>query len=356
MAWMREQWDKVPEPARQDSLRRYAVDPCWLVPLVMLCELLADEGRRDHLEDCLFPALFGSDFCEVATGSPEDARRGILLARLVIDPHAGWNTAGWDDPLKLRALEVCCQAEIARQQHEQQHLWLYAPEITRILLTIEEEHSSRIVTALADAAEAAGLQALTLDDTGLTDLSPLGRLTSLRSLFLNRTAVADLRPLEGLSELRSLHVRRTKVTSDAVSTLQRVLPQCEVDFEAGRAVVFLSSTFQDLREERRRRRRGLPGTRLGRRRHRKLRDAPHAPGSLLCSTRPMRSLPGHLRPPLRPHPLRPGCFSHRDGIRPGRATRTHAASVSSWKTTRLGRRTRSTPIRCLDCERSSNGC
>ena len=50
--------------------------------------------------------------------------------------------------------------------------------------------------------------------------------------------------------MRSLHVRRTKVTSDAVSTLQRVLPQCEVDFEAGRAVVFLSSTFQDLREER----------------------------------------------------------------------------------------------------------
>src|SRR4029453_10022320 len=89
----------------------YAAVSQWQVVLLFVCELLAVENKRDYLEE-LFLALFGKDFGKVSGESDEGVARGELLARLVADPHAGWDEkAGWDDPLRCQALAMCCKAE-----------------------------------------------------------------------------------------------------------------------------------------------------------------------------------------------------------------------------------------------------
>ena len=211
VAWMDGDWDAVDPSARRDMLHRYAADPRWQVVLLFLCELLAAEGRRDYLEKRLFPVLFGKDFSDLTSGRKKVVQRGVLLARLVVDPHAGWDEkAGWDDPLRRKALNVCVQAEVAGQRLNQAEIWKHHALIAQALLHGEER--AWILTDLIGGVQKEGLRALSLRGTGVTDLEPLRGLTALQSLNLPGTGVTDLRPLRGLTVLQTLSLNRTSVT------------------------------------------------------------------------------------------------------------------------------------------------
>jgi internalin A len=255
LAWSQGKWDRVPSVAHKDALHRYAADPRWHVVLVFVSELLAAEGRRDYLEEGLFPALFGENFA-AASALMAAAGRGVLLARLVADPCAGWDEkAGWADSLRQRALAVCCQSAAAALSIDPGRSLRHQPDVLRALFTAEPlshaalferliktirekglQHLSLAGTAVRDLgplaslsflqslslngttvkdvgplACLASLQELSLAGTGVTDLGPLAGLTSLRSLSLNSMAVTDLSPLAGLTSLQELYLSNTRV-------------------------------------------------------------------------------------------------------------------------------------------------
>lgn len=54
---------------------------------------------------------------------------------------------------------------------------------------------------------------LSLEGMGLTDLSPLAKLTRIRSLNLNYNEISDLSPLGGLVELEKLHLGSNQITN-----------------------------------------------------------------------------------------------------------------------------------------------
>jgi len=56
------------------------------------------------------------------------------------------------------------------------------------------------------------LRNLTLDDTGISSLTPLANLYALRNLKLERTGVSDLTPLADLASLTRLNIDETDVT------------------------------------------------------------------------------------------------------------------------------------------------
>lgn len=55
------------------------------------------------------------------------------------------------------------------------------------------------------------LGTLDLSITGISDLSPLSKLTNLKDLFLTSTGVSDLSPLIGLTKLQTLSLSATPV-------------------------------------------------------------------------------------------------------------------------------------------------
>ncbi|MCO6011022.1 NACHT domain-containing protein [Actinoallomurus purpureus] len=64
------------------------------------------------------------------------------------------------------------------------------------------------VTDFTPLAELPGLDYLDLEDTGIDDLSPLGRLHELQTIWLrNCTRVTDLTPLQGSRKLRQLYIK-----------------------------------------------------------------------------------------------------------------------------------------------------
>ena len=54
---------------------------------------------------------------------------------------------------------------------------------------------------------------LSLEGMGLTDVSPLAKLTRIRSLNLNYNEISDLSPLAGLVELEKLHLGSNQITN-----------------------------------------------------------------------------------------------------------------------------------------------
>lgn len=77
----------------------------------------------------------------------------------------------------------------------------------------ELDLSSTAVTAegFDDLQQLKQLTALFLDDTHISNLSPLSSLTTLKCLRLGNTQVTDLSPLANLSRLRELFVHNTEV-------------------------------------------------------------------------------------------------------------------------------------------------
>ena len=214
LAWLHGKWDKVSSVVHRDELHRYAADPRWHVPLLFVCELLSTEGRRDYLEECFLPALFGEDFVDVATVERDDESRGVLLARLVVDPHAGWDEkAGWGDTLRRQALEVCCRGELTRQLNSfRPWNWYYSPVIAQSLFGSDPVNHAIILEALVDQSHACNQNHLSLLETNVSDLTPLTKYPRFESLNLLGTRVKDLTPLQQLRRLQTLDLTGTAVS------------------------------------------------------------------------------------------------------------------------------------------------
>jgi internalin A len=226
-AWIRGDWSKVAEGARRDDLRRYANDPLWQQTLVFLAELLANGKHPEYLDD-LLAALFDDDFAAVDPQDRDQEARARLLARLAVDPQAGFSAEQ-----RARALEVCCRFEAVAQTREEA-LLLRSSNVLRELFNAEPAHLPAVMRTLTESVQAAGLTALSLNGVGIRNLEALAPLRGLKGLFLHFTLVADLAPLSrfgalewltvgatsvrdlaplaGLGRLRALHLDRSPVT------------------------------------------------------------------------------------------------------------------------------------------------
>ena len=115
------------------------------------------------------------------------------------------------------------QDEIARAQRRGAKTLRFVSEAFRALDRLPEAISSckalRVldlnntsVSDLTPLSGLTGLKALVLDGTNVTDLTPLSGLTGLTGLMLRGTDITDLSPLSGLTELKNLVFDHTPVT------------------------------------------------------------------------------------------------------------------------------------------------
>jgi internalin A len=67
-------------------------------------------------------------------------------------------------------------------------------------------------------------------NTQVSDLSCL-KGTTLKTLHCNTTPVSDLSPLEDCKSLSVLEIKSTKASPAAVAALQKVLPNCKIEWD-----------------------------------------------------------------------------------------------------------------------------
>jgi hypothetical protein len=138
--------------------------------------------------------LFGADFAVAASRDDDNAEQAILLARLTIDPQAGFS-----DDERWRAIRACCSFAVQQKRHENIIPIRASREVLRVLLSCEPPaERQRIVESFVASVLEADADALTFGDTPLSDLTPLSKLPKLRILDLSGTSVSDLTPLSGL--------------------------------------------------------------------------------------------------------------------------------------------------------------
>ncbi len=254
--------------AGHEDLHAYTSNPVWQEVLVFFVELMHAE-HPDWLEDVLY-CLFGENFSDIelpgmdlneeehSFSETAKENQAILLARLVVDPHAG--LAGLPS-----AIERCCHWEVSKQKRDEtkiieacrNRLGSVIPEILHVLLGIDREELSNVWKTFTDVARKANVRALSLMNTPIGDLSvissltdlqvldlcaskiinlsslsfltslqlldlasiqvsdltPLSSLISLQSLYLNGTEVRDLTPLVSLTKLQSLNLWNTQVNN-----------------------------------------------------------------------------------------------------------------------------------------------
>ena len=70
------------------------------------------------------------------------------------------------------------------------------------------------------------LSMLSLDHTGISDISALSSLTKLSFLGLSGNNISDLTPLYGLTSLTELYISNNNVTPQQVRDLKSALPNC----------------------------------------------------------------------------------------------------------------------------------
>ena len=89
-----------------------------------------------------------------------------------------------------------------------------------------------IVTKISDLSPLRGMPLATLwcSSTQVSDLSPLMAMP-LRNLSVHTSPVSDLSPLEGCKDLQLLKASKTKVTPAQVAALQKVLPNCKIEWD-----------------------------------------------------------------------------------------------------------------------------
>jgi hypothetical protein len=84
------------------------------------------------------------------------------------------------------------------------------------------------VSDLSPLAELENLRELHFRRTAVSDLSPLAKLGNLILLVLSDTQVNDLSPLAELKNLKWLRLHNTQVSDEQVQELRQALPNCEI--------------------------------------------------------------------------------------------------------------------------------
>ncbi len=227
--WVRsDEWlenEGIPAGTTAKDLGLYAQESDWREVLVFLFELLAElkPARKKKVRD----AVFGANWEAVSGSEKQSGSAAILLARLAIDPQSGWN-----DDTREAAIRAALGWVVRRQQKQMYDF--SCPVVLKALLDGETACSnSRLVnlveifnqnqgtfmslnhTGVSDLTPLAGLEKLTLlslENTEVSDLSPLAGLTGLTLLSLDNTDVMNVMPLSKLNKLSILYLGETGVT------------------------------------------------------------------------------------------------------------------------------------------------
>ncbi len=218
---------RVVSGAGGEDLHAYAGNQMWHETLFFLVELMFAE-HTEWLENLLF-CLFGDDFNEIVprpgigtmNNEPDDEddptiNKAILLARLTVNPHAGFA----EHNLKFNAIARCCDFEAGEQKRTeeyQEHTWLWKSYISehrtfRALLGTDQNEISHVWMAFKDAIRKADVKVLSLSNLSIGTAAWLADVTCLRKLDLSMTDVVDLSPLSALRDLEWLLLRHTNVS------------------------------------------------------------------------------------------------------------------------------------------------
>ncbi len=197
----------IPDGANKSDLKQHANQTVWRETLIFLIELLAASDQTDWLTPTL-ECLFGEAFADVRDGGEAAGGQSALLARLAVDPHAGFAETD-----REQAIRACCAWEIREQKRLEDTSWIHDMDVLRALLATESKPQRQSILAeLAAEAQRVDLKQLRLDGTPASDLAPLAGLAALRVLDLRGTPVSDLAPLAGLAALRWLDLEGTPVS------------------------------------------------------------------------------------------------------------------------------------------------
>jgi internalin A len=196
---------RVAQGATKDDLQGYAGETVWRETLVFLVELVAASEQPMWLEPIL-AALSGENFEGLSAefDDPAGQNQAVLIARLAIDPHAGFSTSS-----REQAIEVCCRREVQlmTEWFGRQEWWRHSNEVLRVLFGAEPHDRQTVLPAIAKHAQQQQAPFLNLGGTGVVDVSGLSGLTSLKWLNLQGTGVSEeqveafhqARPQAGLS-------------------------------------------------------------------------------------------------------------------------------------------------------------
>ncbi len=89
------------------------------------------------------------------------------------------------------------------------------------------------IESLPSLQELKNLKRLSLDGNQITDIKPLAALSNLNHLDLQSNEINDLTPLAALKNLKDLWLgSNPDVTKAEVEKLQKILPNCEISFDA----------------------------------------------------------------------------------------------------------------------------
>jgi hypothetical protein len=174
----------------RDLLRQWGGEPVWRETLVFLFELLSAERDADWIDD-LAEILFESE-----SEADFDYVRAALAARALADRHVRLGQ-DWQERLVDR-----CSSCIALNRRRDE--WV-------LPMLVEAGYAAIIKGSLEAIRHEARLRMLVVNDSAITDVSPLTGLSALRGLHLRGTSVADVSPLAGLSALRVLVLTGTRV-------------------------------------------------------------------------------------------------------------------------------------------------
>jgi internalin A len=205
------------------ALRRYASQRLWRETFIFLFELLALQNARlptRRLRLLLTDDPSTSDWPELRAPFPLEEKPQYppeqttvatveLVAALSVNPHLPFSEAD-----RRGLWRRCWDWELARQTRESIWRELTIPP----LLTSRAACLKEVLTELATRS----LTKLSLADCpGLTDLTPLAKLSDLQALHLSGcTSLSDLAPLAQLSDLQALHLSGCTSLSDLVPLAQ----------------------------------------------------------------------------------------------------------------------------------------
>ena len=253
------------------DLAGWARQRSWLETFCFLFEMLADKPEwHSELAKC----VFGDEFCalrELEAGD-EAFNLGHLAARLVVNSHSGlsprertqgvegcvrvqikysdyhWDAFGSDPDYSLFGLLMAKGSDLySTATASIQKLWFQTTDglcwkildlrgahavnlqdiaelysVRMLVLADTDVTDVRCITTLAE------LLVLDLSGTAVTDVTPLGKMHKIGVLDLERTNVEDITPLARLQDLDMLLLSGTPVSSQAVESLQHVLPNCDI--------------------------------------------------------------------------------------------------------------------------------